>query len=114
MEIDFQKTDDILIIKFFGELDHHNSQYVKDKVDLELSTGIFRAIIFDFKGLRFMDSSGIGMILGRYKLITSNGARLFITNMKPGIKRIYEICGLKKIIGCFSSNKEAIESMKGA
>ena len=46
-------------------------------------------------GLNFMDSSGIGVIIGRYKYITSNGGKVGIVSMKPQIRRIYEICGLK-------------------
>ena len=62
-------------------------------------------------GLNFMDSSGIGVIIGRYKYITSNGGKVGIVSMKPQIRRIYEICGLKRIIPNYDSIKTAIEKL---
>ena len=111
MQISFEKTKDVLIVKLQGELDHHSSNYVRDKVDLEIMTSKLKSMILDMSDLNFMDSSGVGVIIGRYKLISSEGGKLLITNMRPQIKRIYEICGLNKIIPSFNTTKDAIENM---
>ncbi len=111
MQIVFEKVNNSLIIKLFGELDHHSSEYIKEKIDMEIMRKNPQNIIFDMGNLTFMDSSGIGVIIGRYKLISANGGKTAIVNLKPQIKRVYEICGLKKIIPSFSTSKIAIEKL---
>lgn len=111
MQISFETINKTLIIKLYGELDHHSCDYIRDRIDNEIESRNPQNIVFDMNSLNFMDSSGIGVIIGRYKIISSKGGKTGIVNMKPQIKRIYEICGLKKIIPSFSSNKAAIEKL---
>lgn len=111
MQVNFEINNNILIIKLNGELDHHSSEYVRDKVDDEILEKNPKNILFDMSHMNFMDSSGIGVIIGRYKFIASNGGKVGIVSMKPQIKRIYEICGLKRIIPSFDNLKTAIEKL---
>lgn len=111
MQVNFEINNNILIIKLNGELDHHSSEYVRDKVDDEILEKNPKNILFDMSHMNFMDSSGIGVIIGRYKFIASNGGKVGIVSMKPQIKRIYEICGLKRIIPSFDNLKMAIEKL---
>lgn len=111
MQIVFEEIDKSLIIKLHGELDHHSSEYIREKIDAEIMIKNPKNIIFDMGNLSFMDSSGIGVIIGRYKLITYSGGKVAIVNLKPQIKRIYEICGLKKIIPNYSTARNAIEKL---
>ena len=111
MQVNFETLNNILIIKLNGELDHHSSSYVKDEIDDEILAKNPKNILFDMSHLNFMDSSGIGVIIGRYKFIASNGGKVGIVSMKPQIKRIYEICGLKRIIPSFDNKKTAIEKL---
>ena len=105
MQVNFETLNNILIIKLNGELDHHSSSYVRDEIDDEILAKNPKNILFDMSHLNFMDSSGIGVIIGRYKFIASNGGKVGIVSMKPQIKRIYEICGLKRIIPSFDNKK---------
>ncbi|MDD2480791.1 MAG: anti-sigma F factor antagonist [Lutispora sp.] len=111
MQVSFETCNNILIIKLTGELDHHSCNYTRDEIDNKIIAKNPKNIIFDMSNLNFMDSSGIGVIIGRYKLIASNGGKVGITSMKPPIKRIYEICGLKRIIPSFENKKAAIEKL---
>ncbi|MCQ1530999.1 anti-sigma F factor antagonist [Lutispora saccharofermentans] len=111
MQVNFETLNNILIIKLNGELDHHSSSYVRDEIDDEILAKNPKNILFDMSHLNFMDSSGIGVIIGRYKFIASNGGKVGIVSMKPQIKRIYEICGLKRIIPSFDNKKTAIEKL---
>ncbi len=111
MQIIFESRNETLIIKLFGELDHHSSDYIRDKIDDEIDKKNFKKIVFDMGNLYFMDSSGIGVIIGRYKQITSKGGKLAIANLNPQIKRIYEICGLRKIIPNYATSEIAIERL---
>lgn len=111
MQISFEIINKILIIKLYGELDHHSCDYIRNKIDSEIMSKKPESVVFDMSNLNFMDSSGVGVIIGRYKLISSKGGKIAIVSMKPQIRRIYEICGLKKIIPSFNTNKAAIEKL---
>ena len=60
----------------------------------------------------FMDSSGIGVLIGRYKLIGNNGGKAGMTNVRPPIKRLCELCGLQKIIPIYPNKRQAIQELK--
>ncbi len=111
MKIDFESKKNSLIIKLFGELDHHSSEYIKDRIDREIAAANPKNIIFDVENLSFMDSSGVGVIIGRYKHILARGGKVAIVNLKPQVERIYEICGLKKIIPSYNTIKTALEKL---
>ena len=72
-----------------------------------------RQIIFDFSGVTFMDSSGIGMIIGRYKNAKKRGGTIAITGMTPEIRRIFQISGLAKIIDSYDSYEDMEKAIHG-
>lgn len=80
------------------ELDHHNASLIKDEIDDMVLKGKVRDIIFDFEKTSFMDSSGIGIIMGRYKLLKTLDGKVYVTNISGNIERIFVISGLYKII----------------
>jgi stage II sporulation protein AA (anti-sigma F factor antagonist) len=96
-----------LIVKITGEIDHHTAEGIKERVEKELLRSGAKNIIFDFAGVEVMDSSGIGMIIGRYKRMEALGGKVFAINIGAGVARIFEISGLKKIIGCYASVEDA-------
>ncbi|WDU81986.1 anti-sigma factor antagonist [Caloramator sp. Dgby_cultured_2] len=67
MQLIFERKDDVLIVKLMGELDHHSAEEVRIKIDNKIDETGLNKVIFDFAGVNFMDSSGIGVIIGRYK-----------------------------------------------
>lgn len=111
MQVSFEINNNILIIKLNGELDHHSSEYVRKRIDDEITENNTKNILFDMGHMNFMDSSGIGVIIGRYKYVAASGGKVGIVSMKPQIKRIYEICGLKRIIPSFEDLKTGIEKL---
>lgn len=80
------------------ELDHHNAAMIKDKIDELIIEGQVKDVTFDFGKTTFMDSSGIGIIMGRYKLVKSINGKVFVCNVSGNIERILMISGLYKII----------------
>ena len=92
------KKDRTLVVKLDGDLDHHLSQLIRIPIDEKIDKNGIDAVVFDFKNTGFMDSSGIGLIMGRYKLLSRKGGKVFVTNVSPAIKRIFEISGLYKIV----------------
>jgi len=98
MENDFKVIDNYLMIKMPEEIDHHNSAYIsKTADDFIVKEGVAN-IVFDFEDTTFMDSSGIGIIIGRYKKITYFGGKVFAVNADSRIKKTLMICGLHKVI----------------
>lgn len=67
-------------------------------MDNEITKYMPRKIVFDFNQVTFMDSAGIGMLIGRYKMVKMLGGSAELVNVKPSIKKIFEMCGLLKII----------------
>jgi len=98
MEENFQVIDNYLMVKMPEEVDHHKSVYISKKADdFILQEGVGN-VVFDFEDTKFMDSSGIGIIIGRFKKISYFGGKVFAINADTRIKRTLMLCGLHKII----------------
>ena len=78
VEIIFSVTDNTLIAELFGELDHHAAEGAREKIDEALDNYRVDNLVFDFAKISFMDSSGIGMILGRYRKMGEQEGRIAI------------------------------------
>lgn len=98
MQVNFNKKDKQLIIKITEEIDHHSCEKIKKRADYEIQVHIPKRVIFDFENVNFMDSSGIGMIIGRYKLVSMFGGKTSMINVKPAIKKVFEMSGVLKLI----------------
>lgn len=98
-----------LVIIVNGDLDHHNAEIIKEIADSSIMENKIRNVIFDFKNSNFMDSSGIGVMMGRYKLIANAGGRTCAVNLSPAINRIFQVSGLHKVIERFENVEEALK-----
>lgn len=111
MKIDLKKHNRTLIVKLYGEIDHHFTEHIRDKVDREFFKQNCQNILLDFNDISFMDSSGIGMIIGRYKLTEEKAGKMYAFGLKDNVKRIFDISGLNKLIKCFNTEDEAINNL---
>ena len=98
MEINYSKKDKLLKVEITEEIDHHIVEKIRRKVDDEITRYMPRKTIFDFSRVSFMDSAGIGMIIGRYKMMKLIGGSLEIINISQTVRRILEMSGINKII----------------
>ena len=114
MEIKFANRGSTLIAIFTGELDHHFAEYARNKIDRELLKATTRNVIFDFSGLSFMDSSGIGVIVGRYANIKKLGGRAAIICKNQKIFRILEMSGIIKLIPVYENLDCALNELLSA
>lgn len=112
MQIIFQTKEKTLIVKLIGELDHHVAGGVKDRIDKKITSSAAENLIFDFSALSFMDSSGIGVVIGRYKLIKSIGGKTVIVSNTKSIDRLLNIAGIKKIISVRNDVDGAVCALK--
>ncbi|MEW9095100.1 MAG: anti-sigma F factor antagonist [Clostridiaceae bacterium] len=111
MYLKFENKEDKLLVYMMGELDHHSAEEVRTKIDDRLSREDIKKLIMDFSGVSFMDSSGIGVVIGRYKKLSHNKGKVCITNVTDSVKRVFELSGMFKIIKVYNSNKEALENI---
>ncbi|MCX7923648.1 MAG: anti-sigma F factor antagonist [Clostridia bacterium] len=111
LQVKFLSKGTTLIVSILGELDHHSAEYIRQKVDSEIIKATTKNIIFDFSKVTFMDSSGIGVILGRYKNVQKINGKTSIANVNSQIKRIFEMSGLFKIIPVYDNLDIAINKM---
>lgn len=98
MEEDFQVIDNCLMIRLPEEVDHHRAAYICENADRLLCREDVRNVVFDFENTRFMDSSGIGIIMGRYRKISCFGGRIYAIHADRQIRRIFGVSGLEKIV----------------
>lgn len=98
MEVLYEVRGENLFIYLPEELDHHNAKMITEQSDWYIVSNKIKNIIFNFKRTNFMDSSGIGVIMGRYKLVKSRGGEITVTNINNSIDRILTISGLYKIV----------------
>ena len=95
---DFKVIDNYLMIRLPDEIDHHKSVDISTKADRYIMTKKVGNIVFDFEWTTFMDSSGIGIILGRYKKIACFGGKVYAINADNRIRRILLLSGLQDIV----------------
>lgn len=98
MEEDFKVIDNYLMIRMPDEIDHHKSVDISTKADRYILSKKVGNVVFDFEKTTFMDSSGIGIILGRYKKISCFGGKVYAINTDHRIRRILLLSGLQNIV----------------
>lgn len=87
-----------MIVYLPKELDHHFAQQVSREVDKELEKGTVKQLVLDFSNTGFMDSSGIGMIMGRKRLLSYSGGTVSAIHVSDRILRIMQLSGIYKHI----------------
>ena len=87
-----------LYIRMDGDIDHHSAAILRDESDKVLNRVFIREVVFDFDGIKFMDSSGIGLIMGRYRQAGYNNATVSLINVPSNIDRMLEMAGLYSLI----------------
>lgn len=103
--------DDTLIIYLTGDIDQHVVSNMRSEIDLTIRQNNIKNIIFDFKEVEFMDSSGLGMILSRYKSIKQTEGELMLSNVSENTMRLFDMVGIRKIIKIYDTVEDCISSL---
>ena len=96
-----------VIVQLAGELDHYCAQSVRRELDGLISDRSISWLVLDFSRLQFMDSSGIGVILGRYRQMRDRGGQVGVMNMNKHIGRIFHMSGMDRVIRNFDRKEAA-------
>lgn len=110
LELDLQVTGSILCVRLNGELDHHTAIELRKEVEDCLNKNSINHIVLNLEQLTFMDSSGLGVILGRYKQIRDRG-EMILCHVPLSISRIMEMAGLYKIIQVENTESAAFSKL---
>lgn len=113
MRISMDIIGDSLVVVLEGELDHHTSEYARKRIDREYYNNNLLNMVLDLGKLSFMDSSGVGLIMGRYKTCSEGQGRVSIVSSNSNINRILKMSGLLKLIDIYPNMDEAIRGQEG-
>ena len=106
MESIYQKKDKRLIFEISEDIDECVAQKIRRRLDNEIERYMPKEVIFDFNKVSFMDSAGIGLLIGRYKLVDMLGGKVEVTNLTTPVRKIFEMSGVLKIIPEIKTEKE--------
>lgn len=99
-------ADGILSVRLKGEIDHHSAVSIRTALDEEIARLCPRKTVLDLSDIEFMDSSGLGLIMGRYSLMQKLGGILTLKNPNERIVKIFELAGLGRMIRIETDREE--------
>ena len=100
-------------LKICGDIDHHTCEMLRQQVDQALESTNSRSILFSFAQVSFMDSSGIGVLIGRYKLVQRLGGRIAVACPSDRVREIFRLSALDKLFPFFETEEAALADLKG-
>mgnify|MGYP003425416482 CR=1 FL=1 len=98
MPVNISSVGEVLTVYLEGELDHHAAKTVREEIDEAVEFNMPTLLILDFDRVTFMDSSGIGVIIGRYKKMNYVGGAVYVCGMNKNVDRIFQMSGLYKLV----------------
>ena len=112
MEMTLKIHERTLVVSLSGELDHHGAEKIRNIIERAITERDVKNLIFDFSTLSFMDSSGIGMIIGRYKLVKSLGGHIVIVCNNLRMDKLITMSGLKRLMKVYENLTDALSELK--
>ncbi|WP_339844522.1 anti-sigma F factor antagonist [Paenibacillus sp. FSL W7-1088] len=112
LDVEMEHHRGILIVRLSGELDHHTADMVRMQMDEAIQRRQCEHLVLSLKDLQFMDSSGLGVILGRYKLIKNKGGKMVVCDVNPPVYRLLEMSGLFKIMPIYENEGTALSGLE--
>ena len=113
MDLQMDSKDHILIAFLNGELDQHVAERVRIPLESRMESGRHKHVVLNMEKVSFMDSSGIGVILGRYNWLKKRDGKMVICGVRPVIRKVMELSGMLKIIPVVDRLDEALQMMGG-
>jgi stage II sporulation protein AA (anti-sigma F factor antagonist) len=111
LAIEMEAKKRVLCIRLKGELDHHSAEKLKNQAEAALKKHNIVHIVLNLEELSFMDSSGLGVILGRYKQVKQHQGEMVVCAISPSVKRLFDMSGLFKIIKLEISEENALQRL---
>lgn len=112
MRVEIVARGPVVVANLAGELDHHAAETVRVQLDQAMDRLHPPRVVLDLSQLAFMDSSGLGVILGRYKRIKERGGVLAISGTSPAVERLFALSGMHRIVTLYHAQDEAVRAVK--
>lgn len=97
MAIRIEPGDEIVTVYIIGDIDHHTAKEMREEIDATVERLKPRILFLDFKDVTFMDSSGIGLVMGRYRLMQLIGGEVKLSNVSSHLQRVMKLAGLDRL-----------------
>ena len=108
--MEFERRRDTVTVRMTGELDHCSAQPIRRELDGLIADPGVKKLVLDLREMPFMDSSGIGVILGRYRTLSQRGGRVAVKNMNPQVKKVFLLSGMDQVIQITEGRESACRS----
>lgn len=108
MNVELRQVRNTLIVRVEGELDMLVADKIRSNIDKKLDTHEIQNLIFNMEKVSFIDSSGLGVILGRYKKISSKKGSMYIVGARPQVEKILYFSGINKLVSMYRNEQEVI------
>ncbi|MDE6148898.1 MAG: anti-sigma factor antagonist [Ruminococcus sp.] len=90
----------------YGDLDHHTAKHIRSDIDSAIHENNPKRLIIDFSNVTFMDSSGIGLVMGRYKIMNEMSGEVLIANPPTYIRKVIQLAGLHKLCPIVTNSED--------
>lgn len=97
MSVEITVTGEVVTARLIGELDHHSAREMREAIDNAVELNMPSLLVLNFKEISFMDSSGIGLVMGRYRNLARTGAELHIVDTPPQIYKVMKLAGIERL-----------------
>lgn len=97
MTVKIIRENQTMTVQLSGEIDHHSAQDIRSAIDRCAEEYHPRMLVLDFRNVSFMDSSGVGLVLGRYRLMDELGGQLLLRGLPPHLLRVMKLSGIQRL-----------------
>ncbi|MEN6327802.1 MAG: anti-sigma F factor antagonist [Syntrophomonas sp.] len=108
MSLDYKLVRNTLVVKVKGELDMLIAERIREEIDKKLVENQIKNLILNLDKVTFIDSSGLGVIIGRYKKISALNGRMYIVGARPAVEKILFFSGINKLVPIYRSEQDII------
>lgn len=108
MDVEYKTVRNILVVRVKGELDMLIADKMRQEIDRRLEDNNIKNLIFNLEKVTFIDSSGLGVIIGRYKKVSAAGGRMFIVGAKNPVEKILHFSGINRLVPMYSNEQDII------
>ncbi len=107
----FAVKENVLVVRLSGELDHHEAEQLRKEWKEVMCEHDIKHVVLNLEAMDFMDSSGLGVVLGRYKEVLQLGGEMVVCSVSPPVRRLFEMSGLFKIVRLEENEQFALETL---
>ncbi len=108
MSLEFKKIRATLIVRVAGEMDMLIADKMRTEIDKRIDDKTIRNLVLNLERVPFIDSSGLGVVIGRYKRITAKQGRMFIVGARPQVEKILFFSGVNRLVPMYKNEQEVI------